>query len=192
MVDHRWTLVLNKHWAPITVITVYKALTIMCRDAALAICPETYENFPMDNWIERSTERALQYPREKFIITPSSVIERPEVILLKQYTGIPYLHVTFNRRNMYRRDNYQCQYCGKKFPPDLLSIDHVVPRARGGITEWTNCVSACKNCNSHKADRPLSQSGLKLIKPPEIPRWNPVISFMPRTKPASWDQFIKA
>jgi 5-methylcytosine-specific restriction endonuclease McrA len=192
VVDHRWVLVLNKHWSPITVTTVYRAFTLMCRDSALALCPDTFEQFPLDLWTIRSEERAVQLPREKFLATPRSIIEKPEIILLKQYTGIPYVEVTFNRRNMYRRDNYQCQYCGRKYSPDHLSIDHVVPRARGGVTSWTNCVSACKVCNSQKADRPLSQTGLRLLKAPEVPRWNPVIGFMPNRRPPSWDKFIKA
>ena len=70
-------------------------------------------------------------------------------------------NVRFSRANMYLRDLYQCQYCADTFSHDELTIDHVIPRAMGGVTSWENCVTACKPCNSDK--------GHKLRKPIRMP-----------------------
>ena len=67
----------------------------------------------------------------------------PRVIRLLGYEKLPKQTVKFNRRNIFARDNNQCQYCGKKFPTSELSLDHVVPRSQGGGSTWENIVCAC-------------------------------------------------
>jgi 5-methylcytosine-specific restriction endonuclease McrA len=85
----------------------------------------------------------------------------PSIVMLTRYHKNP-PHAKFTRRNMYTRDRYTCQYCGGSFHYDFLTIDHVIPRSLGGHTSWTNCITACKTCNSKK--------GSKLIKPLTVPR----------------------
>lgn len=189
--NNTWTLVLNKHWTPITVTSVFRAIMLMCRGSAVAIDPISYQQFDLEYWTDRSNENVDEIDKEKIIRLTNGVIEKPEIILLTTYGGVPYVEVNFSRKNLYKRDKHKCQYCGLTFKTEDLSIDHVIPRARNGITSWENCVTACKGCNSKKADRPLRDTKLRLRKRPEAPRWSPIVSFLPAIRPDSWANFIK-
>jgi 5-methylcytosine-specific restriction endonuclease McrA len=182
-------LVLNKSWTAINVVTLIESMKMLCRETADVMDPDTYELFALDRWMERSKSRDI--PTAKFIKTPSSRIERPEIVLLRRYHGMPFTEVNFTRRNLYKRDNYTCQYCTKQFGPSKLSIDHVVPTSRGGRTSWVNCVSACVDCNSKKANKLLAHCGLTLVNRPKKPQWLPISGLIPRTYPESWNKFLK-
>lgn len=185
---HERTLVLNKHWTAVTTTTVRTALVLLYRETARVICPETYEVFDLDGWIDRSMTAAPAGPSA--ILTPRFRIQKPEVILLRDYGGHPRREVTFSRKNLYRRDNYTCQYCGVRMPTEELSIDHVIPKSRGGKTAWENCVLACIRCNTKKANKTLREVGFQLISKPEKPRWSPFEEVGRRERPTSWEKFI--
>ncbi len=91
----------------------------------------------------------------------------PEVIKLTNYVPVPYNEVVLSRKNLFLRDNYTCQYCGRQHAN--LTIDHLVPRSRGGDDSWTNMVACCSRCNSQKGDKLLEESGMKLIGTPYRP-----------------------
>lgn len=184
-------LVLNRHWAAVTTTTVRRALVLLCRCSAAVICPETYEVFDLGRWTERSHERGHGLPRARVIRTPRLLLEKPEIILLTAYGGVPRLEVSFSRKNLYRRDGYACQYCGRNRPPEELSIDHVTPRSRGGKTSWENCVLACVGCNTRKANKSLKEAGLRLTRPPRKPTWSPLAESLPALRPQSWSRFIR-
>ncbi len=188
---HEPTLVLNRNWSPISTTHARQALVLLCRDAAHAVCPDTYELFELGRWVERTIDRLPALDRKRLVRTPSSWIEKPEVILLREYAGIPRREVAFSRRNLYRRDDFRCQYCKRPGAPHELSIDHVVPRSRGGKTTWENCVLACVRCNSRKANRTPRESGLSLDRPPRRPTWSPLLAALPRAQPESWKKFLK-
>ena len=95
----------------------------------------------------------------------------PEVIALRTYDGYPVRGVSFTRRNVYKRDGHTCQYCGDRPGLHELTIDHVIPRSRGGASSWENCVTACRPCNARKANRLAHELNLTLKKPPAAPRW---------------------
>ncbi|MGO8753162.1 MAG: HNH endonuclease [Thermoguttaceae bacterium] len=78
------------------------------------------------------------------------------------YDRTPEATVTFSRRNVFKRDHFTCQYCGSQPGTEELTVDHVIPRAQGGVSSWTNCVLACVACNKRKADRTPEQAGMKL------------------------------
>ena len=80
------------------------------------------------------------------------------MITLTEYDRVPANAVTFSRRNIYKRDRYTCQYCGVQPGSEELTIDHVLPRSRGGTSTWENCVLACLECNKRKADRTPDRS----------------------------------
>jgi 5-methylcytosine-specific restriction endonuclease McrA len=185
------TLILNKNWTPVNVTSVERSLVLMCRESAKALCPDTYEMFPIDRWITRSVDRAKELPIANFFRTTRYPVERPEIVILSVYGGIPFTEVNFTRRNLYKRDNYTCQYCAAACTPRELTIDHVLPRCLGGKSTWKNCVTSCLACNTKKADTPLARCGMKLLKEPRVPKWQPIAGMIPQEHPESWLKFIK-
>lgn len=137
----------------------------MARGAAGAVHPETYEVALWETWVERGPTSAEVLEGQGFRLPI------PEVIVLTTYNGVPDRPVAFTRRNVYRRDGYRCQYCNLRPGPDHLTIDHVVPRSRGGTTTWENCVAACFRCNARKANRAARDAGLALRCVPSVPKW---------------------
>jgi 5-methylcytosine-specific restriction endonuclease McrA len=100
----------------------------------------------------------------------------PAVVRIKHQIKRHNKQVKFSRQNVLARDKFACQYCGKRGSAVELTFDHVVPRSRGGRTEWGNIVMACSACNAKKADRTPKEAGMKLRKHPERPRWLPTFS----------------
>ena len=85
--------------------------------------------------------------------------------------------VRFSRMNVLTRDNWTCQYCGKKLPTGRLNYDHVIPRSQGGKTVWENIVTSCYPCNDRKRDRRPGQAGMRLLRHPIKPRSLPIVAF---------------
>ncbi len=97
----------------------------------------------------------------------SVALATPSVIRLSRYVRVPYRNrVPLTRAALMRRDNYRCAYCGRR----AETIDHVVPRSRGGQHAWENCVASCTICNHRKADRLLDELGWTLAVLPAVPR----------------------
>lgn len=185
------TLVLNKNWVAVSVTTSFSALITMCRERASAMCPDTYQLFNMEDWIKRSLEASSDLPAEKLVKTVNFSIEKPEIIIVKEYGGIPFQKVNLTRRNLYKRDQYVCQYCVQGFMTSDLTIDHVIPTSRGGQHTWDNCVTACERCNSKKANRTPQECGMELHTKPRMPKWTPISGVLPNARPESWGKFIK-
>ncbi len=108
------------------------------------------------------------------ITTVNGPIKWPSVVKLRHHVKRPLPELKLSRRTVFARDNYTCQYCGQ--PAKDLTIDHVVPKRLGGVTNWENVVCSCRRCNMKKGDKPLSQSGLNLRHPPRRPHYIPYIS----------------
>ncbi|MFN6145901.1 MAG: HNH endonuclease [Planctomycetota bacterium] len=180
----RATLVLNRSWRPVHVTTVRRAICMVCRDAARIVCPESLSVFTFGEWLARPLP-----PEVQAIRSPSVRIAAPEVVLLARYDRVPCHEAPFTRRNLFLRDDFTCQYCGRHCASDHLSIDHVLPRSRGGATNWENCVLACVSCNARKADRTLKEAGLHLLRAPVRPRWSPYLNVRPNQRMESWSRF---
>jgi 5-methylcytosine-specific restriction endonuclease McrA len=178
-------LVLNRHWVPIGTVPVRAAICLLYRKAARAIHPNDYSLHDFDSW---STLRVAE--GEPSISTVSLKLKVPEIVLLTRYSAYPRRRVTFSRKNLYRRDVYTCQYCGARPQVQDLSIDHVVPRSRGGHSNWENCVLACIRCNRKKANRTLAEAGLRLQHTPGEPKWSPFVTIPIAQRRTSWEQFI--
>jgi 5-methylcytosine-specific restriction endonuclease McrA len=178
-------LVLNRSWTAITTTSVRQALVLAYRRVARIICPETYQAYEFADWAELTAEESGPAVR-----TPLLRIRVPEIIVLTRYNGYPRRGIAFSRRNIYRRDRYTCQYCGARPGSELLSIDHVLPRSRGGRSTWENCVLACLDCNKKKANRTLPESGLSLPREPGRPDWRGALEISLGTRKASWEKFI--
>lgn len=102
------------------------------------------------------------------IRTNTAVFEIPSVIRLSYMIKRPRMRVNLTKREVLRRDNYTCQYCGRQ--TKQLTIDHIVPRHAGGGNEWRNLVAACQNCNRQKGGRTPEQANMRLRRPPFEPK----------------------
>jgi 5-methylcytosine-specific restriction endonuclease McrA len=109
------------------------------------------------------------------IHTPSTTFMRPSVIRLSYMVHRPYPHVKLTKREILRRDNYTCQYCGQRSAH--LTIDHVNPRRLGGAHEWLNVVAACPACNHRKGGRTLAEVHMQLLHQPYEPSATPSYLF---------------
>jgi 5-methylcytosine-specific restriction endonuclease McrA len=210
----RPTLVLNRNWQPVNVATVARALVLLWNESARVVDPADYQLYTWADWSKlrpRDGEDSIRAVRFKLRV--------PEVVALNGYDRMPAAHVTFSRRNIFKRDHYTCQYCGRQGRSHLraaycafgtvakrnglheenrprrqpgseeLTLDHVVPRAQGGVSSWENCVLACTACNKRKADRTPEQASMKLRKRPVRPTWKPLYADH-ELRIESWAKFL--
>lgn len=185
MLDER-ALVLNRSWTPISTTSVRRALVLVVRGAAGVVHPESFHVHSWDSWL-------CDAPTDRPVLHGFGLeVRLPEVIALRHYDGYPTRGVAFTRRNVYRRDGFTCQYCGRRPGLDELTIDHVIPRSRGGGSTWENCVTACRPCNTRKANRLAHEINLILERTPVAPRWPGGLDpASVRARPA-WHRFLPA
>jgi len=121
--------------------------------------------------------------------TPTMIFPLPSVIRLSYQVKRPIPYRKLSRREVFIRDRYTCQYCGKETRD--LTLDHVVPKFRGGAHVWDNVVSACVPCNHRKAGRTPKEADMRLLRQPRAPSSNPYLFFYPfLTSHADWQKFI--
>jgi len=145
--DDLAVLVLNSTFEPLHFTGAKRAITLLLSGKAEAV---------------EASPRALR--------SPSRVFPLPAVIRLATYIRKPFVErVAFNKKNILRRDGYTCQYCTRR--GEKLTVDHVVPRSRGGPSTWTNVVAACLRCNLHKGNRSPEEARLRLIREPSHPQF---------------------
>ncbi|AFV75385.1 HNH endonuclease [Thermus oshimai] len=123
-----------------------------------------------------------------YLHTPSTRIPVPSVIRLKRLVRRGPSRVPLNRRNVLRRDRYTCQYCGRQGGD--LTVDHVLPKSRGGKSTWENLVAACRACNLKKGDRTPEEAGMRLLKPPRAPK-APLFLADLKEIPEAWQPFLQ-
>lgn len=170
-------LVLNKNWTVIGTSPLYKTLNLLFstdrdgRPKAVIIdegcVPHTWEEWSKLKVVEG--QEAINTVRFSFRV--------PEVVKLNKYDRLPRQTVVFSRLNIFKRDEYRCQYCGVRPGSEELTIDHILPKCKGGKTTWTNCVLSCVGCNSIKGDKACEEvvnskfpKGMKLLKQPIHPK----------------------
>lgn len=180
---NRSTLVLNRNWQPVHVTNVARALTMLFAGTARAV-DEQYQVYDWEMWA------AIDTAHDDEVIRAGHLrVRLPEVIVLVLYGKMPRLTVAFSRRNLLRRDDYSCQYCGRKPSVAELTVDHIQPRSRGGPSTWENCVLACQPCNRRKADRTPQQAGMELLSSPQQPHWRPDFNVAGEAA-TSWEPFL--
>lgn len=165
------TLLLTFGYEPVRAITWQRAIVLLCLQKAEVVADYS--------------GKALRSPRVVFPM--------PAVIRLRHYIRpARHIRVPFSRRNIYLRDEWTCQYCGQRPAQRQLTLDHVMPRSRGGATSWTNVVTACRGCNSVKASRTPVEAGMRLrtrpLRPSALP-WQPPSLAYP-SAPAEWEPFL--
>jgi len=188
-------LVLNRMFVAIQVMSVKRAFCLLCKDLAEVVNVENgaYVSYTFDSWRDASQFKAEaeRSEHDDWIRAVNFDILVPRVVRLLQYDKFPKNVIKFNRRNIFLRDENRCQYCGHKFSMHHLSLDHVMPRSQGGLTNWENIVCACLTCNVRKGGRTPSQAGMKLFKKPVKPKRSPMLSHqLNLEKYKSWRNFL--
>ncbi len=178
------TLILNRNWQPVGVASVARSLSLVVADRARIVDPETFQQYAWADWA-----RLVPDEDERFVQAVQFRVRVPEVIALRDYDRVPRNVVTFSRRNIYKRDHFTCQYCHKQLGSENLTIDHVLPRSRGGTSTWENCVLACLACNGRKADRTPTEARMPLRKAPVRPKWKPMYA-QHDMRIESWSKFL--
>jgi 5-methylcytosine-specific restriction endonuclease McrA len=187
-------LVLNRFYMAVHVVSVRRAFALLCRELAEVVHIEQgqYANYNFESWREISELKAsFKEPHDDWIKSVNFEIQVPRVIRLLFYDRLPKQTVRFNRRNLFARDANRCQYCGRRFPTSELSLDHVVPRSRGGETSWENIVCSCVKCNVKKGGRTPGEANMQLVRPPVRPKRSPLLSVkLGNPKYESWKTFL--
>ncbi|NHQ59520.1 HNH endonuclease [Chlorobium sp. BLA1] len=138
-------LVLNSSYEPLTVCDAQKAVLLLFGGKAVSVT----------------------HNPDRVIRTVSTSFPMPSIVRLTVFVRVPYKRIMLNRKNILLRDAYQCQYCGRTDLP--LTIDHVVPRSRGGDYSWENLITACRRCNTKKGDKTPREADMQPLKQPIRP-----------------------
>jgi 5-methylcytosine-specific restriction endonuclease McrA len=188
-------LVLNRNWQAINIRTPADAFCQLATNAATALDIELRDDSPVlrpvswDEWITLPVREGDQAVR-----TARGAIRVPTVIVAVNYARVPKKRPKLSAKNIRERDGHRCQYTGVLLRPDEGSLDHVVPRSRGGADSWENLVWSAKDVNQRKADRLPHEAGLKLLTVPRAPKELPVTAHLRKPesfRAAEWKLFLK-
>lgn len=161
-------LVLNATYEPLSVVSVKRAIVLILKKKAELI----------------ETAKAV-------LRSESFSLPRPLVIRLMYYVKIPpRVSLPVTRRGVLSRDQYTCQYCGQTPPRKDLTVDHVLPRSRGGKTTWENVITACQKCNGRKGSRTPTEANMKLLSEPKRPRYIAIASTNSTELKQAWGKYI--
>ena len=158
-------LVLNQDFTPLTLCHVNRAFLLIFNSKA--------------ELIRESKSRVMRSISKNY--------PYPSVIKLNRYISLPYRKVILNRHNIFKRDQNQCQYCGKTRE---LTLDHLIPRSKGGKFVWTNLVTACLSCNAKKGDKLISETDLILNKNPIKPSFIMFLKKLSHRQINEWEPFL--
>ena len=186
------TLVLSRTFSPQRVVDRDKAICMIFSDRislVLEVTDELMGVIPYDRLsdfkrvIRAYGRRPGDENGDLLIFSPSVVSSSQKFFEIKR-------DVSFNRDNVYMRDNYTCQYCGREKKD--LTYDHVIPRSRGGRTTWDNIVTSCVSCNYKKGCKTPEQAGMTLKSAPDRPTWYKMIksSIINRVADKTWISYI--
>jgi len=192
-------LALNRSWLAVHVLSVPRAFCLLFKGHAEVVSDDdgSWQTYDFDAWRElselKSTMGEPPDDESDWISAVNFDIQVPRIIRLTAYNRVPSRTIRFNRRNIFLRDDHRCQYCGKRFALKRLSLDHVLPRSRGGGDSWENLVCACVTCNVRKGGRTPREAGMRLLSQPVRPRQSPLISrHLLQRKYGCWRQFLPA
>lgn len=176
-------LVLSKTWIPIKTTSVFLAICKVLNNKA-KFMSEDFSLYTFDQWIEYSKNNTS----DKIIKSTNFFINEP-IVIVQTSNFVKYTHPKPSRINIFLRDCFVCQYCGKKFNSNELTIDHVIPRAKGGKTTWLNSVTSCSKCNNKKSDKSIESSGMSLLRKPFQPTYANL--FVNNVKSEKWKNIIR-
>jgi len=133
-------------------------------------------------WIAETYDQWVHSAREKFKV--------PAVIVLYQYIKHEYLTIHCTRANVFKRDNNRCQYCFKPCKEHDITLDHIIPKSKGGKFRWKNIVTACKGCNQQKGSNSLHEIDMKLLLPPRQPTYREILKYRFSRFTNNWSNYL--
>jgi 5-methylcytosine-specific restriction endonuclease McrA len=160
-------LVLNRHWLAIDAVSPVVAFGHLATGSAraLRIDGDSIQPFDWEDW------RGLEVPDGAPVIeTPGGCVRIPTVIVLTRYAKVPMIRPVFGFRGLWERDGGRCQYTGRDLKVGEANIDHILPRSRGGVDSWENCVLADRKVNTRKGALTPEEAGLQLLSVPLVPK----------------------
>jgi hypothetical protein len=181
----KMVLLLNKNWFPLEIISLRRAFCNLLNKRSIALNHNDYNPYEFDEWVD-IRDNQLLYIRTRYLNIPV-----PEIIISRFYGGVPKFGLSSSRKNILKRDKYTCQYSGEKLCSNEATIDHIVPKSKGGDNSWKNCVTSSFIINNKKSDKQLGELDLSLIREPFVPKNNilyrlPFGCFLPE----SWHSFL--
>jgi len=191
--SHR-VLVLNRLWQAVNIVGVRRAFALLAQDHARVIYSDEndFQILRFDEWVEFSVANPPGNDTN-CVRTVRLRLWVPKIVLLSHYDRLPMKEVKFTRQNLFERDRFTCQYCGKKHEHRELNLDHVIPRDRGGRTTWENIVTSCLKCNNRKANRLPHEASMRLTTKPDRPKYRPFVSFVLGSEvDDAWSHFLTA
>lgn len=162
---NREVLVLNQNYHPLQVCTAKRAICLVYLGKVVVV--ENYRNI---------------------IHSPSTFLRLPSVVRLDEYVHVNGSEIVLTRKNILKRDKHQCQYCGRKSVP--MTIDHIIPKERGGKDTWSNLICCCHACNRKKGNRTPHESGLSLLNKPIKPTRIHYIQQFVKKEQSSWRPYL--
>jgi 5-methylcytosine-specific restriction endonuclease McrA len=159
-------LILNQDFSAFALCSIQKAFILIYLDKA--------------EMVHRSETGLLRSITHSFPV--------PSIIRLQRYVHVPYKGIALSRHNIMKRDAYQCLYCGST---KNLTLDHMVPKSRGGDSSWTNLVTACMRCNTRKGDRTPEEAGLILKQKPKKPSLASLLAANSGSLDQTWQTYLK-
>lgn len=185
------TLVLNRNFYAVHIMGWQRAMSLLFTGHAEAL-DENLLPYNFEDWKELSA--AMTAHPGGFVHTPTYKLAVPDIIRLKRFDTLPRGEVKFTRKNIYEHYRHKCGYCGRQFRTAELNLDHIVPRSKGGPTNWSNIITACIPCNTRKDDKTPEQAGMRLLVKPSKPEWRGAQSLLSISMPikvkASWQKVI--
>ena len=197
VLDKQLTLVLNRSWLPIGHLSVKKAVValmggdkdhpVMALDMAFdEEGAPTYTNpVPWETWVALPVRDC-----DLYVQTHKGRIRVPTVVITRTFNKVPVLKPRVSSRTIFERDNGRCQYTGKSLTRSGASLDHIIPRSRGGRDSFSNLVLCDKEVNLFKADRTPEEAGLRLIRKPVTPPDMPVSATIREAHHRDWIPFL--
>jgi 5-methylcytosine-specific restriction endonuclease McrA len=168
-------LLLNVTYEPLQMITIQRAVNLLLTGKVEAV---------------EGVARKLR--------TPSTIFEVPSVLRLTRFVNVPQRGVSWSKRGILRRDGYTCVYCGigpggvsrgRTLKREDFTVDHIIPRSRGGRNTWSNCACACYSCNQRKGNRTAHEAGMRLLFEPKRPRVNYLV--VSGSVPDEWKKYFR-
>ena len=162
------TLKLDSSYKPLDIIDSCDALSMVLRGKARVV--ENYSNCTINT-------THVNFPE-------------PSVIVLNRFVDFKFFKVGCTRRNIYDRDQHICQYCHKWYSNNKLTLDHVVPKSKGGPKSWENLVTCCKSCNQKKGNLHLKECGMNLLTVPKKPKYQ-LLDYLGPNIPEDWKIYLE-